>query len=175
MLDRREVKRTNDTVRTAQGKVARTPLTRSEIMSRVKSIDTTPEMALRRRLFSAGLRYRVQYRHPQTGTKVDIAFPAARVAVFVDGCFWHGCTTHGSHPKNHADFWEKKIAGNRLRDQRQTEAIRATGWTVIRIWEHTVENDSDDAVETITDALSLAHRNLGRTQAGGRSHNKGPA
>lgn len=100
--------------------------------------DTEPEMALRRELHRRGLRYRVD-QPIVTGTKrrVDIVFASPRIAVFVDGCFWHGCRWHGK--REHAVngwYWPGKIAGNRERDRDTDRRLRSDGWTVIRVWEH---------------------------------------
>lgn len=111
---------------------------RSHCMSRIKGKDTKPELILRRALWSAGLRYRLH--HGVTG-RPDIAFPRSRVAVFCDGCFWHGCPDHSVSPKTNALFWKTKIGKNRARDERVAAALRAEGWTVIRFWEHDIESD----------------------------------
>jgi DNA mismatch endonuclease (patch repair protein) len=100
--------------------------------------DTAPELALRRELHRSGLRYRLdQLIVPGTRRRVDIVFAKARVAVFVDGCFWHGCPTHGrrTHEIN-GWYWPRKIAGNRQRDADTDARLRAAGWTVVRVWEH---------------------------------------
>ncbi len=92
--------------------------------------DTKPELALRSALHRAGFRYRVDYR---------IALPGGRVRpdiVFVDGCFWHCCPEHGSQPSVTQAYWSPKLARNVERDVRNTELLRETGWTVLRIWEH---------------------------------------
>lgn len=112
-------------------------------MAAIRSTDTKPERLLRRALWERGLRgYRCQWREPSG--RIDIAFTRWKVAVFVDGCFWHGCPEHGrrEHGRN-ADYWRPKIAMNRERDDRQTRALEAAGWTVLRIWEH--ENPAEAA------------------------------
>lgn len=87
------------------------------------SRDTRPELALRRLVWSEGLRYRVD--HPVLPRRrADLAFTRARVAVFVDGCFWHSCPEHATKPKNNAEWWEAKLAANIVRDVRTTEALR---------------------------------------------------
>jgi DNA mismatch endonuclease (patch repair protein) len=110
------------------------PLTRSEIMKRVKQKDTAAELALRSALHGLGLRYRLHRRIE--GVVVDVVFPTAKVAVFVDGCFWHGCPLHATFPKSNQSYWLPKLAENKERDQRQSEKLSTTGWTVIRLWEH---------------------------------------
>ena len=99
--------------------------------------DTAPEFALRRILHAAGLRYRVD-RAPLPGLRrrADIVFTRARVAVYVDGCFWHGCPDHGNSPSANAGYWLLKIAGNRTRDEDTDRRLLDAGWEVIRAWEH---------------------------------------
>ncbi|WP_448392149.1 very short patch repair endonuclease [Mycolicibacterium sp. XJ879] len=96
--------------------------------------DTGVEKALRRELHRLGLRFRVNHRG-LPGTP-DIAFTRARIAVFVDGCFWHSCPEHGSSPKNNASWWASKLAGNVERDRRKDRELAAMGWTTVHIWEH---------------------------------------
>lgn len=93
---------------------------------------------MRRALHARGLRYRVNAKvgAGRSAPRPDVAFTRARVAVFVDGCFWHGCAEHGVKPRSNAEYWEEKIARNIARDRRNDEALRAIGWTVMRIWEH---------------------------------------
>lgn len=112
----------------------RRPLSRSEIMRRVKGKDTSTERALRSALHRSGLRFRVQRR--VEGVAVDIVFPAMKVAVFVDGCFWHGCPKHATFPKTNRTYWIPKLAENKARDKRQSDRLRKAGWKVIRVWEH---------------------------------------
>ena len=106
--------------------------------------DTGPELALRRLLHAEGFRFRVDYRIDLVNCRArpDIVFPRAKVAVFVDGCFWHGCPEHAEWPAENAEFWREKILGNRARDDRQTSALRAAGWKVIRVWEHELPADA---------------------------------
>jgi DNA mismatch endonuclease (patch repair protein) len=100
--------------------------------------DTRPEVALRSCLHRMGLRFRVasRVRLAELSVSPDVVFPAARVAVFVDGCFWHCCPVHGSQPRGNATYWETKLARNLERDVRVNLALRAAGWRVLRIWEH---------------------------------------
>lgn len=99
--------------------------------------DTRPEMRIRRAVWSLGLRYRVGTR-PITSLRrtADLVFPRARVAVFVDGCYWHGCPAHYRPARLNADFWSSKIAGNRQRDAETDARLLEAGWTVVRVWEH---------------------------------------
>ncbi|MFE9555430.1 very short patch repair endonuclease [Streptomyces sp. NPDC006703] len=99
--------------------------------------DTKPELRLRALLYKEGLRYRVAVRPlPELRRTADVVFPKARVAVFVDGCYWHGCPEHHRPATVHATFWQAKIEGNRSRDAETNKALREAGWTVIRVWEH---------------------------------------
>jgi DNA mismatch endonuclease (patch repair protein) len=99
--------------------------------------DTGPELALRRALFALGYRYRVDYRAlPQLRRRVDIAFTKDKLAIFVDGCFWHSCPEHGSVPKSNTDYWFPKLKRNVERDRETDRALADQGWRVIRIWEH---------------------------------------
>jgi DNA mismatch endonuclease (patch repair protein) len=106
-------------------------------MSRQRSRDTDVEMALRRALHAAGMRYRV-HRKPLKGVRreADILFGPSKVAVFVDGCFWHGCPEHATWPKRNSEFWRTKIEGNQRRDQDTDERLAAAGWLALRVWEH---------------------------------------
>lgn len=100
--------------------------------------DTGPERRLRSRLHALGLRYRVDFNVKCGGRniRVDIAFTRRRVAVFVDGCFWHGCDRHPKSPKSNLDYWTPKIEGNRARDVANTRILEQAGWVVVRGWEH---------------------------------------
>lgn len=106
-------------------------------MSRQGSRDTAPEVAVRRLLHASGLRYRVNVPVPGMPRRtIDIVFPKTRIAVFLDGCFWHGCPQHATHPKANADWWRRKLDQNMTRDRETTEHLIAEGWTVLRFWEH---------------------------------------
>jgi DNA mismatch endonuclease (patch repair protein) len=99
--------------------------------------DTKPEMALRRELHRRGLRFRLHRRLDfDRRRSIDIAFPKEKVAVFVDGCFWHNCPEHAVMPKNNAEFWRAKLEANRARDLETTARLEAEGWVVVRVWEH---------------------------------------
>lgn len=99
--------------------------------------DTPGEVALRAALRRFGLRYRVDYPLQGTRRRADVVFVRAQLAVFIDGCFWHGCPEHGTWPKRNADWWREKIEANRSRDQDTDRKLRAAGWKVLRFWEHT--------------------------------------
>ncbi|MGD8200675.1 very short patch repair endonuclease [Ornithinimicrobium sp. W1679] len=106
-------------------------------MSRAPRRETAPELALRRSLHAAGHRFRVV--HPVPGNRrrsIDIAFTRARLAVFVDGCFWHGCPEHGTQPRANGQWWAAKLAANQARDADTDRLLGEAGWSVLRIWEH---------------------------------------
>ena len=100
--------------------------------------DTKPELALRRALHSAGYRFSVDLPLDLGGVtaRPDIVFTKRKLAVFVDGCFWHSCPEHGREPTTNTEYWEPKLASNRARDRRNEIALRKAGWQVIRVWEH---------------------------------------
>jgi DNA mismatch endonuclease (patch repair protein) len=111
----------------------------SRNMKNVRVRDTGPEMAVRRLLFASGLRYRVSYRpkEPDIGrSSIDIAFPGKRLAIFIDGCFWHGCPEHGEMPKANRLWWKKKFSENKDSDARVTGKLTQGGWRVLRFWAH---------------------------------------
>ena len=122
------------------------------VMRGNRRADTKPEVALRSLLHGQGYRYRTD--HPiRMGDGVirpDIVFTRYRVAVFVDGCFWHVCPEHGRIPggKN-AAYWEAKLIGNRSRDKAHTQVLLATGWRVVRIWEHESLGEAADKVKDV--------------------------
>lgn len=106
-------------------------------MSRVGQRDTAPELALRRELHGLGLRYRVDRKVlPNVRRRADVVFGHSLVAVFVDGCFWHCCPKHATHPKTNAAWWRVKLRGNVLRDRDTDQRLRAAGWQVLRVWAH---------------------------------------
>jgi DNA mismatch endonuclease (patch repair protein) len=125
-------------------------------MRAIRRRDTKPEKALRSLLHRAGYRFRVD--HPVVDglprpVRPDIAFTRARLAVFVDGCFWHGCPEHGRHsPGRNANYWSAKLARNRERDAEQICRLERAGWRVLRFWEH---EDPRNAASAIAEALDL--------------------
>lgn len=136
------------------------PLTKSEQMARVRSADNGLEMALRRALWHAGLRYRVRAKIPG---RPDLAFVGCKIAVFVDGCFWHGCDRHYKAPTTNATFWSEKVARNQRRDREVEIALDKLGWTILRYWEHEVEGDLASVVDRIRAAVSRGRAFVNRT------------
>lgn len=99
--------------------------------------DTAPELAVRRALHAAGLRYRVDYPLAfDRRRRADVVFTRQKVAVFIDGCFWHGCPDHSTTPRQNVDYWGPKLARNAARDLDTTAQLTDDGWTVLRFWEH---------------------------------------
>lgn len=112
-----------------------------------RSRDTSPEVAVRRLLHGAGLRYRLHVALlPGHRRLADIVFTRQRVAVMIDGCYWHGCPDHYTAPKANAAFWREKIERNRARDADTTAKLQASGWTVLRFWTHDSAPDIADRV-----------------------------
>ena len=122
-------------------------------MGRVRSRHTAPEVALRQELHRRGLRYRVD-RRPAPGVigRADVVVGPARVAVYVDGCFWHSCPTHASIPRTNREWWIAKLNRNRERDRETSQALRDEGWEVIRIWEHENPREAADRIERVVRA-----------------------
>ncbi len=120
-------------------------------MAAIRSQDTKPEILLRKALWRRGARYRLHYR--AASVRIDIAFPGARVAVFVDGCFWHGCPEHYRKPPGENPYWVAKLERNRSRDARNGQALQEEGWLVFRFWEHEVLSDANRVGQVVWDAL----------------------
>ncbi|MFI9585053.1 very short patch repair endonuclease [Streptomyces sp. NPDC052236] len=124
-------------------------------MSRQGSRDTACEIAVRKLLHAEGLRYRLNVPVPGMPRRtIDIVFGPAKVAVFLDGCFWHGCPQHATQPKANAEWWRAKLDKNMARDRETTEHLEAQGWTVLRFWEHQVPRE----VATDVAVAVLRHR-----------------
>jgi DNA mismatch endonuclease (patch repair protein) len=118
--------------------------------------DTGPELAARRLLHAAGLRFRVIYKVPGAPRRtIDVAFTRLRIAVFLDGCFWHGCPEHGQLPASNQDWWKSKIERNRMRDADTTAILTADGWQVLRFWEH---QTPEAVTETILAVVTARRR-----------------
>lgn len=136
---------------TPSGRRRATPPASSEAalhrMQATRQRNTRSERALQTALQALGLTFETNVRVIEGSTRrADIVFEAERVAVFVDGCFWHGCPIHGTWPKQNAAFWRSKIERNKARDADTNRRLAEAGWTVIRVWEH---EDPSEAVEGI--------------------------
>ncbi|WP_449350015.1 very short patch repair endonuclease [Streptomyces shaanxiensis] len=106
-------------------------------MSRQRCRGTAAEVAVRRLLYAAGLRYRVNVPVPgMPSRRIDIALTKTKIAVIMNGCFWHGCPEHATQPKANVEWWQAKLAKNVARDVETTDHLTAEGWTVLRFWEH---------------------------------------
>lgn len=123
-------------------------------MQVTKRRDTPAELAVRSALHRLGYRFRVD-KSPFSGirSRADIVFTSRRIAVFIDGCFWHGCPQHATWPKANGPWWRAKIEGNKLRDSRTDETLRKAGWTVVRAWSH---EDASRVVQRIVRSLGSA-------------------
>lgn len=123
------------------GSWASTPAIRKTMLGN-RSRDTAPELRVRRAVHAMGLRYRVAVRPvPTLRRTADLVFSRARVAVFIDGCYWHGCPEHYIEPARNVDYWRPKIARNRERDAETTAALTSAGWRVLRFWSHEDPHD----------------------------------
>lgn len=126
-----------------------------QVMLGNRSRDTKPELAVRRACHARGLRYRVDVRPlPSLRRRADLVFPTERVAVFVDGCYWHGCPQHYVASKSNTTYWVEKIERNRERDYNTDAALHAAGWQVVRAWQH----EDPDAVAEVVAATVRARR-----------------
>jgi DNA (cytosine-5)-methyltransferase 1 len=139
-----------------------TPSASSELirtrMSTTKQRDTGPELALRSELHRLGLRYFVDRPIDGTRRRADIVFPGPRVAVYVDGCFWHSCPAHGTVPKENRDWWIAKLKANRRRDEDTDARLHAAGWIVLRFWEHEAPTTAADVVLKSVRSRTAGHR-----------------
>lgn len=124
---------------------------RSALMSRIRGSNTGPELLLRRAAWARGLRYRLNYRIGKV--RPDLVFVRVKLAVFVDGCFWHACPLHSTMPRNNREFWKHKLRRNHERDTENTQKLKAEGWGVLRFWEHEVEASPADCARRIAAML----------------------
>ncbi|WP_378095699.1 very short patch repair endonuclease [Cellulomonas sp. T2.31MG-18] len=133
----------------------------SRRMRALKRRDNDGELSVRRLLHAAGYRYRVHYPVPDRPRRtIDVAFTRAKVAVFIDGCFWHGCPEHGTAPTSNGAWWAAKLAANQARDADTTVALRCQGWHVIRAWEHEEPAEVGARVIECLRRLALGHESL---------------
>ena len=130
-----------------------TPKQRSYNISRIRSKDTKPELLLRRRLWACGFRYRVK---SKLLGRPDLVFSAKKIAIFVDGCFWHKCPDHFQMPRQNKPKWAAKIEANVARDLYVTSKLQQEGWNVMRFWSHEIENNLDYVVKKISNAVAGA-------------------
>ena len=127
---------------------------RSRIMSRIRSRQTEPEIAFRRYLWQRGWRgYRINLKN--LPGKPDIVYTSKKVAIFIDGCFWHKCPRCFVEPKTNKNYWIPKIERNIERDLEQNNLLRNLGWSVVRIWEHEIEEDMDKCAEKVINLLII--------------------
>ena len=129
--------------------------------------DTKPEVAIRSSLHRRGRRFRTHLRivHGSGHVRPDIVFTRARLAVFVDGCFWHRCPIHGNLPRKNTDYWLPKLTRNVERDVATDRALHAAGWHVLRIWEHVSAEEAACAVDTTLHELQRGGDVARRTPA----------
>ncbi|WP_406411411.1 very short patch repair endonuclease [Streptomyces halstedii] len=133
-------------------------------MSRQARRDTAPEVAVRKLLHASGYRYRLNERVPHMPRRtIDIAFTRAKVAVFLDGCFWHGCPDHATRPKSNAEWWRQKLDKNMARDAETTAHLVSEGWTVLRFWEHQPPAQVAEVVAEVVDRERPALRKRKRS------------
>ena len=133
---------------------ATSPATRRSMQANRRR-DTRPELAIRRLVHARGLRYRVDARPlPAARYTADMIFTGARVAVFIDGCWWHGCAEHYRPPASNAAYWSGKVTRNRERDRLADETLTAAGWTVLRIWEHETPESAACRIEALVRSYS---------------------
>lgn len=123
-----------------------TPSQRSQCMTANRSRDTRPEVELRKVCWALGMRYRLKYR---LEGRPDFVFPNAKLAVFVDGCFWHGCSEHYQAPATRGDFWRQKLIKNIARDSLVSARLQSSGWSVIRVWEHDLKDYASRHAEAL--------------------------
>lgn len=160
-----------DIVTTPEGRVIATYVTspgRSRNMAAIRRRDTKPEVMLRSALHRLGYRFRRDYPIRVDGRLIrpDVAFTKHRIAIFVDGCFWHCCPEHGRQPSVNGNYWSPKLRGNVERDRLQTAALQTAGWCVVRLWEH---EPNEAMVRTVTELLKPKGQ-LSNRQTGERLH-----
>lgn len=131
-----------------------TPAQRKLNMSRIRTKNTGPETKIRKMLSAGSIRgYRLHY---NLIGKPDIVFTKKKIAIFIDGCFWHRCPVDFQEPETRKEFWMKKILSNVERDKKVNKKLKDDGWTVLRFWEHEVRKNPDNVVKKITDTLEKA-------------------
>lgn len=123
--------------------------TRSKIMSRIRSKNTSPEIKLRKALFNIGYRYSLSHRFKGLNFNPDLVLVSRKTCIFIDGCFWHGCEKCYRPPKSNKKYWVPKIKRNIERDREQDAYLKKNGWKVIRVWEHEINKDLNKTIKKI--------------------------
>lgn len=124
---------------------------RSEIMSKIRCRETNPEKIFEKALKEKCLKFKKHYgKH-----KIDFVFPREKIAVFVDGCFWHGCPKHYNPPKSNKKYWSWKVSYNKKRDRKISRDLENEGWTVIRIWEHSIPKRTNYYIKKLLQILEM--------------------
>lgn len=142
-----------------RGRVAPSSPEASRRMQHVRQKNTSAESLLRRELRSRGFRYRIQVPVLVKPRRVaDIAFIGLRIAVFVDGCFWHGCPEHATWPKQNAGFWRSKILTNQERDRDTDARLQDEGWAVVRVWAHETPGDAAQRIAKVVEERKAEDR-----------------
>lgn len=143
--------------------------TASKVMQGNRRRDTAPELRLRSELHRRGRRFRVDHpiRLAAMRARPDIVFTRQRVAIYVDGCFWHRCPMHGTEPKANSGYWKAKLDANVGRDRRVTEGLSRAGWSVLRIWTHVPAREAADMIDDALAAFDDGHATPGRRAAAG--------
>jgi DNA mismatch endonuclease (patch repair protein) len=127
-------------------------------MQRQRRRDTAPELAIRRILHARGMRFFVDRKVlPELRTRADMVFPRWHLAIFIDGCFWHGCPDHGTTPKSNQAWWRAKLAGTAARDRKVDDSLRSSGWRVIRVWEHENPGAAAERIAAAVSELGIRH------------------
>ncbi|WP_173921738.1 very short patch repair endonuclease [Agromyces sp. Marseille-P2726] len=144
-----------------------------KVMQANRSRDTSIEWAVRRIAHSRGMRYRVNAR-PERDIRrtADMVFGGPRVAVFIDGCFWHGCTAHYTRPVANSDYWGDKVSRNRARDIETNNLLRERGWTVLRFWEHEKPSEVADVIERAVRGVEAHPEGSGPPSSGAASEGR---
>ncbi len=127
-----------------------------------RSRDTKPELAVRSAVHRRGIRFRVSVRpQPELPRTADLVLRKSRIAVFVDGCYWHSCPEHHTQPVTNSEFWADKIARNVERDAETTTYLQQAGWTVLRFWEH---EDPESVADRVQESVRSSAEGTGRPQ-----------
>jgi DNA mismatch endonuclease (patch repair protein) len=129
---------------------------RSDIMRKIKSTNTKPEVLFRKELLKQGWKYQKKTSKLLKG-KPDVVFPKFKTVIFVDGCFWHGCPYHYRRPSSNKKYWSNKITTNKVRDGKINKYYKKNGWNCIRIWEHSINKNLHNLLKVISIKLKIAN------------------